>query len=731
MNRRLWAFLVVLAVAPFGASGIGRCWAAGSTDNLTTTLLPTSAFTAEKTSNDSTPAGQLAIAGDSSGPAKQVYFKFNRKIIPKGACVTQWTIRLYKSSAQKDYQYVQAFPVKFNPPFNWENKPALPKNVEPVALTRITSNQQKVDLDHNVKEDGKECEWREENDDLSVVLQSESPVKNIFHGMADSCGLGACNTQPRLIVSYYMKAPPAPDESWLEQAYDPQHSGRTIWKTSQDVKGVSRNKLYEPPCGTGYITEGVAPVMEKGQIILNTQLTEKGGPYDISAIDGRGQVAWHTPVCEPAAHPLAVDQQGRLYVATVNCLLVLDAEGDHKVLKTSCWTGGSPSCSTDEKNLFRLESQVEARSVLAPPTIGKDGVVYLPTNLGVFALTPYPDLRVLWRFVGGPSFGPVALSPDETTAYVVEKENPSRGSTPPGPLIAIDTTDGSKRWSGGSFHPEKLPQPVVGRMNGRELIFAVDQYEVNEGTKKYLEKHLEVFDRAECEKSTPKCLKTPVDKGWVSRPVLAGTGESYGAYFVKGEQASSKGKLCRYLGKDPDKVDCAPSDANDLSPLSLLAADGGGNVYVLDGLALEEDKHIPQKVRGYAPSFARLFDLEVPGTYEAIDCKTKKESTNFGGNLLVGADGTLYNANANVLVAMRPKAPNTDLPLKVPELKNATTYLATGKITLEPASPNKPESISKGNSVILESGDSIVFRPGVVVQAGAQLSCKIQPTLKQ
>jgi outer membrane protein assembly factor BamB len=373
---------------------------------------------------------------------------------------------------------------------------------------------------------------------------------------------------------------------------------------------------------------------------------------------------------------------------TENRLLIVHVRGDVPNVEPRAWDDllgpGSPS-------------------VRARPTLGFNGALYLSTDRGIFALSPYPDLRVLWRSGSqGAQLGQAALSPDEATAYVVD------GGA--GQLVALDSADGTARWRSGSFDraapgaAAPLPVPVVtslavaGRVDRLPLVYVVSGHRRG--------KALQVF---EGDGGKSASLTTT---GFFSRPVV----DDSGAATLVRKDEPGKGRLCSYRwrpGEAAMQEQCQETDADDLSALSVLAADGDNRVYVIDGTSS------PQKVRGYTPARTRLFALDVPETASASD-----GTTNFGDNLLVAADGTLYAANRNALFAIEPRrlaSPRPDLVVAGADVAgiNRTAFLAEASITLA-----GDVAVGPLQSVVLRAGSTIAFTPGFSVSKGAQVLCQ-------
>lgn len=723
-NKYVRRFLIIFLLLGIGISG-GLNLAAAQADCpdcLTAVVLPTAAAKVDKNQPDQSFKGQpLEIAaGAMKDPVKQSYLKFDVSAIPAGASVYAWTLRLYLENQNdpEGFQLVRAFEVEdsaWKEPLTWNNRPsAAPQSV---AGAEVNDQPTRINFEHTVEKDLRQ-DWLEAHKKgMALMLQSPSASQDYtYHSIAESDNIcqikltrepgaeentSCFNTQPKLIVKYYMGLTVA-ETGWPQYNYDPQHTGRTPWKYNTHGSEVALNVVYSP---AGYIKGD--PVVYNGNLFFHTQKDvapnspEKQGPgkFFISAVSGNGRPLWGNDqdIGAVAKFQPLVDQKGRLYIVTENTLEILNLKDAGQKLRSPDW-----------KAQLKLQEAVSVRST---PTLGYNGTIYLSTNRGIYALTPYPELKIFWKYTADENtFGRITLGKDESVAYTVDAAQ--------GLLVALDNTDGTPKWrqpiinlttpSDGSkcekpapedakMFQENPPVPVAGHDG---LVYVTTGY--------YSGNCLNVYD------AEGQNLTTISTAGRLSQPVIASNGN---AIFINQERQGEGGKLCRYDSKAEDILNC-PKINDPISPRSILVLDGNDNVYVIDRVS------DPQTVRGYTwgPKddpfeFKPLFEkLEVAKTVSASD----RESRNFLPNLLIAPDGTLFTRNDNHLFAITPKNLLVgDLNLdKQDAIHHETAFLAQKSITVQNVTIDKM-------SIILKSGGTIGFKPEFAIKKGARLSCKV------
>lgn len=675
------------------------------------TILPDTVVRVEKLNgNTETKPGirELNIAADDdSNPVKSGYHLFDTGAIPPQAFVASWTLRLCLKSQNdpQGYQFVKIYNVNNVADVLKMLNGTGTRSFKAIGSAREVNDQTPViDFEHKIKEKNDRINWLKINrsgfalmlaspseaQDYAYYLKAEDDNQCTKFGKEDK--IPCYNVQPKLIVKYYMPIM-RPRSDWSQYNYDPQHTGRTPWKiylnpNEQERKVQAERKIVYSP--NGYIKGD--PVVYDNDLFFHTQLDAhpSGKKFFITAVSGTRMPLWDRDVEEVVKFQPFADHNGLLYVVTENHFLILDLDEEGKLLKKINWY-----------DLLKTK-QVGIRST---PTIGYNSSLYFSTNRGIYALTPYPDLEILWNYASDEnSFGRITLSEDEGTAYVIDCET--------GELVAIDAADGTEKWRKGEFlkndkNNNHLPVPVVGK-NG--YIYVTNGF--------YTGDYLQIFNER------GDAIKRIMTKDKISQPVIDSKGN---AYFMQ----TGRG-LCKY---DPNKKDTlsVARGSDKLNASSILVMNGNDNVYVVDRFS------DPQLVKGYTADLKEIFALGVPQT------KSSSEgiSTNFKDNLLVAPDGTLYTCNDNHLFAITIRDSSiTNLKLKKDMIKSCTETIfhAVDSLTIlenvaikdmksiifqsaKIINIEEDVSIDSTCSVVFKSG-VIGFKPGFSVKKGACLICK-------
>jgi len=642
-------------------------------------------------------------------PTKNVILRFDRRSLPPGAwCVKSWTLRLYKENAKdvtaanvkspaSHFQEIFVYPVEFRPGAN-------PVVKDSITWGRISPAGETVELNHEV-ESAKQCGWLDDQSSLGFKLESNSPdVEYQYYGLVEKCDdANLCNKQPRLIVRYARPEIVAGDSDWPQIRYNPQQTSQTMWRTRPDLqdgdtkptlKGAYRKELLNPD--VTHIASLSFPIMYNDRLMLAMQqnVDPKDGIIEMGA---GGQLIWKTPIAGTPKYTPVLDREGNLYVISENCLFVLRAE-----------SGQDAEMRTPEahcKDLTKIIGLSYA-SLQATPTLGTGGALYLSTAEGLFAVIRDSSWqwRPLWRFGETTGIGTVALNKAESTAYVVDK--PSRK------LIAINTTNGQQRREATIPTSEAIPVIGPGTQEGESLVYLADST------------GLSVFR----DNDTASDPWTPVTTiaGSVSQPIVDPAGY---VYYLKANQDSNAvlcrmrpdlAKLCIDSAIPIDPATGKPAASTfKLSRSSVLVTDGLGNVYILDPTSSPQNL-----LKFFSPSNGGSI---ATGTLYLLGQFNSSDGTFSAQNLILGPDGTLYNAAGKQLYGFRPRAlvDTFTLDAKAAIGANQTAFLARNTITVQ-----STFLITNWSNVILESGDNMVFQPGFRVPLGAQLSCRIQSTLK-
>lgn len=344
------------------------------------------------------------------------------------------------------------------------------------------------------------------------------------------------------------------------------------------------------------------------------------------------------------------------------------------------------------------------------PTVGADGALYVATSDYVRAYSPAPEQKLLWQYQypnREGQIGAVALSTDETTAYILVGGSDTR-------LVALDSATGDCRWQqkdpNFSIIREvnqsgSMPIPVVagndllvtsGFQTGDKLYVFHDQALATAPAAGELVPPSPGSCRAD---KAPGGMEVRGTQDHIPAPV-AGPGDE--AYYIRA------GKLCRSLNKETcEDLQCAGA-----ADITLMIGDNsaGESVTHLYGLAAEKKL---------------LFSITVGQWPTELNCKVFNPGGKLGPNLILAPDGTMYNVNDDKqLQAIVPTALANAPMLKLTEdllRKNPdSAFRVSGKI--ETASNL---TLGPDTDIILVSGESISFGSGFTVKQGAQLRARV------
>jgi hypothetical protein len=323
--------------------------------------------------------------------------------------------------------------------------------------------------------------------------------------------------------------------------------------------------------------------------------------------------------------------------------------------------------------------------VKAPPTVGRDGSLYLATRTYIHAYSPHPRYDLLWQYAApSESMSAVTLSADGATAYVVFGD--------PLKLAAINTVSGDGR----ELVLDRTPG--VGRgggmipvVNNQGQLFVTDGFPSG--------KTLYVVNRS-------LTLDTTIHGVNISQPVIGGDGTVYYA---------DKGNLMSYT-KDNTVLEFAKG----VGEVANMITDAGNNIYCWN----KEN---------------RLLGFEKNGT-QFLDSDKPLGNLSREWDMTLATDGSLYTGTSTRLYGIRPaiftpvaysftkddlmynnRVFRADL-LTVPaglnfEAGYSTTLTGARSVILN-------QVVKAGSTTRVVSGGTIVFNAGFKVETGAQLSCK-------
>jgi hypothetical protein len=223
-------------------------------------------------------------------------------------------------------------------------------------------------------------------------------------------GSDRTNFSPRLLVYYSFKTRLP---NWAGVRADARHSASTIMRfggADSVVKVRARPLVSFNKVQTDL-------VMYNNLVYV---IDNAAGQTSLYAIDPLTKYRTRAGGLEAAAQTPVIDPFGRLYYVSANKVTVIPLD--------------DPAHRSTAVSLRTNEIVSNA------PTSGRDGTLYLTltgaaaANDYIAAYTPYPQHRLIWKCLLAGDKSPVALSPDEAIAYVVNRT---------GTMLAINTVNGA------------------------------------------------------------------------------------------------------------------------------------------------------------------------------------------------------------------------------------------------------------------------------------------------
>jgi hypothetical protein len=524
--------------------------------------------------------------------------------------------------------------------------------------------------------------------------------------------------RPRLVLAYSPSEALLADADWTQIRHDAQHSGRSAWKMHDNPAGNFSDFKANPLGAQGLVSLYQSPLLYGGMLVAAKATS-------IVALDQMGNQLTQSKEKDQyhLNKYLAAGPNGLLYDATGK-----SSEDDAKGIEALDLSRSFASSDPEGGTAIADESLVNV------PTIGSAGSFFTVTSSFVHAYSSPPKARELWRYpTGQRNVSAVTLSEDEGTAYVLF--GPGTGQqVGQNRIVALDAATGACRWS------SKEGIAIVLQSNGtmpNPVVAGLDIYFRNEfprGDKLYAfrdkDTMLEPSEPQNCDQRGPPGGKKTYD-GAGPTPV-AGRGKE--AIFLK------QGQLCwaRELGDAvcSDVTDCKKEELNEIM---LMIGDNSDKPDPMRFYGI--DQSIDQKNRQLFAIKAKYLD-EVENQPKRLDatCRSATEEK-LGPNLILGLDGTLYNySDKGELLAITPSSdPKSN--------KGGTLTLTSDMVGMTKQDCTKKDAkrgpynrtaflsekietasdlcLPPGTDIILSAANTIGFRSGFTVTAGARLRAKV------
>lgn len=534
----------------------------------------------------------------------------------------------------------------------------------------------------------------------------------LFFGQSDNP-----SEAPRLLLSYDLPDGIPGEVDWGQIRRDAAHSGRSPWRMYDPGGGFAptRFKIDRLDGSQGALDRGdlrQSPLLYGGEIVNALDVAGLSNRYQLAARDRSGRVLSDVTVDDnqqpiPLPKFIVAGGRDRLYYFSANRIVAYNI-GSGSLVR-------APEPPIDLASETLLDTST--------PTVGAGGSFYFATNNYVRAYSAGPQQVLLWRYqypTQEHQVGAVALSKDETTAYILLGGTDTR-------LVALDAFTGDCRWQhkepGFSITRKEnetgsMPIPVVA---GNDILVTSG---FPTGDKLYV-----FHDEARTPPPPgggvvppapppPACRADKAPGGMEVRGIpgkdnhipaaVAGPGDE--AYYIKA------GQLCRSL-KD-ENCETLQCGGKELSGITLLIGDNSaGNSF--------------QHLYGLDAVKKELFFITFSEWPQALRCNVSApegESDKLGPNLILAADGTLYNVgNDQQIRAIVPAAladaeqkPEFTLTADLLRTNPDTAIRVSGKITTAENLTLPPDT-----DLILVAGERITFGPGFTVKSGAQLRARV------
>ena len=513
---------------------------------------------------------------------------------------------------------------------------------------------------------------------ISLKLFSETDkASSLFHSSLNSGIPANPSNIPRLVIEY-TQGPPALIETlnWSQYQHDPEHTGRSSWIPFKNPSGFVADRI------------DLTKILGQSGSIEDYPLIYQGNIYLVAMVDSRnlltalgftGQELWQQDIgAGTVQRSPAISGQGIIYIVTENQIRAYDLNQRGKPVASSSMSG-----------------KLSAYTDLA---VGNDGSLFMAVKENdlsyIYGFTP--DLKPFIKSdplaAGDQNISTVTVSPDGQKIFAQTPKGAATiditdplisGLAKPAPPRTIELENGSAHaWQ--YYHT-----PVAGPAD-EVMVFADFTDAANAGN---------------------VWAYTSIARVWnaagtlIPQPVIGSNGL---VYFI--QDGALIGHLYSARGAPEIKA------GTDLNTTSNLVVDGADNIYYWDNGYLH----------GYAADGRPLFD-KIPMTSQVNDRNLDQNGKPVQGpekflRLMLGPDGTLWtnNKNGKALFAFIPRYAEADLTLKQEDLKTATVYRATGRLTVAAGGV----TLAKGTDIVLQAQKGITFSTGFRVEKGAGLICR-------
>jgi hypothetical protein len=617
---------------------------------------------------------QLRLSADQNKtPTDQLLLKFDPNILPSNYKLISMDLRLYTKAMADTNSYQQAYIYKTNGA-NWLPNMATFTNPEIDATKIGTEEISRTGLtSFNIKN-------YTPNQAFTLAVRSPSKSQNnLFYSSYELKRQRSYSNLPKLILGYEITNEIVARD-WNQYKNGAQHAGvlnyKTIGNATELRLSIQLNNPLDEYIG-GSNNKAILLYKEGAIVFQETKnYTSSSNQYKMRYYNRNGKPIWSRPLSTiPKFLPL-IDRSGYIYIFSQDKLQILDLEKGAEYV--SVYSNSLANLLEDDQ--VNIENEI---------TMGYDGSLYITTNKGITALTPYPELKVKWKYILQSydiKIGAISLSLDEKTAFAIEVNKQA------GKFIAIDNVDGSllstaaqplKRYTTDQVNT-LIPAPVVADaqsvfvLNGYATSSELFLFKFNNQTKKI------ILDKT----ITAKTLSHKEKNTGISQPAVDGEGHVFFVYDGKMTGLDlNAGNEIRFSG--PEGLDNS----------SVLVTNNSSQIYAID-------------IYGMMPSISYYKYVNDKLLYQT---KIQGLARNpFQQNLVLSPSGYLYTLNSSNLFTITPTMFDQN-EINLTSINSNCIYNANNKITIEPL------RVSAATNAILRAGKSIKFKKRFSIQKGAQL----------
>lgn len=516
----------------------------------------------------------------------------------------------------------------------------------------------------------------------NCFTQSTTPLIKFYEDRNINDTISLSN-QPKLVAFYQLTSKPH-REDWSQALGDAQQTNSVDWKLDYMPASIAVNETYGVV--SGKLTDATL-IADKINIFNNNPLTfaSKGDNTQVTywattSIQNTTKLSpvWSQSLkrAAPKFLPLIAENKYLYYFTGGNDpntqMVILDLNQSGQLVDTK---------RINDINVGNTKISVIENTI----TMGYDGSLYLPTNTGVVALTPYPVLKPKWYFNAISSFGPVSLTKDEQIACFIKLEGTKAK------LILVDNVTGrtlAQLSLDGTYNKLDIPPILIQTLTGTKFNALV--LNKNSNADKLFGFEIDYSDGLSV---SPKVWIDGPDNAIQYQPILTPKDNKVYVFNNKGKEIitiDTENKKTTFKSKNPDNYLNAYLGAYyDALPIVVSNADNG--------------------------VISRKNDFNIDGmnalTYYIKNAKSRP---------FFGPDGSVYSINGDNSLNRYCPLPLTDnTPEKIISSVNSkTTYGHNKKIVL------KAQSVSSTIDAQFVS-KTFGFEKGFRVKKGAVLTFQI------